>query len=225
MKNISAAQEKEKVKVKKVKYIQAKTRGQEEYIRTIAENDITLCHGCSGTGKSFIAVNLACQHFQEGKVSKILVSRPIVSASVKNLGALPGDVREKIDPYLLPVMEEMIKFFGNKSEVEKHIRDRVIELAPLELMRGRTFDNCFMILDESQNCTYEQLKMFLTRIGEDSKMVINGDTDQTDLKFECGGFQKCLDLLDGVTGIGISELTQSDIVRNPIIKRILGALS
>lgn len=217
--------EQEKLKAKKIKYITPKTKGQTEYIRTIAENDITLCYGCSGTGKTAIAINLACQYFMEGKVDKILVTRPIVATSVKNIGALPGDVREKIDPYLIPLMEEMVKYFGNRSEVEKQIRDKIIELAPLELMRGRTFDRCFMVADEMQNATYEQIKMFLTRIGDESRMVINGDTDQTDLKMDAGGFQKCIELLDGVTDIGICELTQADIVRNPIIKRILGALS
>lgn len=210
---------------KQVTYVKPKTKGQAEYIRTIAENDVVLCHGLAGTGKTHIAVAIACQHFLEGKVDKILVSRPIVAASAKNLGALPGDIREKIDPYLIPIMEEMVKYFSNKFAVEQYIREKTIEFAPLELMRGRTFDRCFMILDEGQNCTYEQLKMFLTRIGDGSKLVINGDTDQTDLKsYEAGGFQKCIECLSGIEGIGISELTQADIVRNPLIKRILGAL-
>lgn len=176
------------------------------------------------THNTHIAASLACQYLKEGKIDKILISRPIVANSVKTLGALPGDIREKIDPYLLPIMEEMKKYLGNKSEVGKLISDKVIELVPLELIRGRTFDNCFMILDESQNCSFEQLKCFLTRIGQGSKIVINGDTDQTDLTKDAGGFQRCIDLLDGVTGIGVVELTQADIVRNPLIKRILGAL-
>lgn len=222
MKNKTQVQE---VK-KQLKIVKPKTKGQAEYIRTIAENDVTLCHGVAGTGKTYLAISLACQKLCEGEYKKILVTRPIVAASAKNIGALPGGVREKIDPYLIPTMLEMQKYFNNSHrEVEDYIRQGVIELAPLELMRGRTFDETFMILDEAQNATYEQVKMFLTRIGDKSKVVVNGDTDQTDLHKDGGGFKECIDRLTGVQGIGISYLGIQDIVRNEIIKRILGALT
>lgn len=215
---------KNKTETKSIKYVKPKTKGQIEYVTTITENEITLCYGPAGCGKSHISVNLACQYFAEQRVDKILATRPIVAASVKNLGALPGDIKEKTDPYLIPIIEEMVKYFGDRKEVESLIRTKHIEFAPLELLRGRTFDDTFMIVDESQNASYEQLKMVLTRIGEGSKLVVNGDVDQTDLKYDNDGFQTCIDLLKDVEGIGIVELTQADIVRNPLIKRILGAL-
>ncbi len=209
---------------KSIKYVKPKTKGQAEYIRSIAENDITMCSGPAGSGKTACSVLLACQYYAEQRIDKILITRPIVGVSIKSLGALPGDLKEKYDPYLVPIIEEMYKYFEDKHLVDKMVREKKIESCPLELMRGRTFDNTFLILDEAQNCMYEQLKMFLTRIGDGSKMVINGDTDQTDLKYEAGGFDRVLSYLDGIEGIGVVTLTQADIVRNQIIKRILGAL-
>ncbi len=220
--NLKKAQAKEETS--SIKYAKPKTKGQAEYIRVIAENDVVLCSGVAGTGKTFLAINLACQYLMEGKIEKIVVTRPIVAASVRNIGALPGNVREKIDPYLIPVMEEMVKYFGSRIKVEDMIRHGVIELAPLELMRGRTFDKTMMILDEAQNATYEQLKMFMTRIGEGSRLILNGDTDQTDLTKDGGGFDICIKKLEDIEGIGQVYLGTNDIVRNPIIKKILGAL-
>ncbi len=208
---------------KSIKYVKPRTKGQAEYIRTIAENDITICHGMAGTGKSAIATIMACQYLAEGKVDRILITRPIVAASVKSLGALPGDIREKIDPYLTPLLLEIEKYFG-KAKAGSLFRDESIEMGPLELMRGRTFDRCFMILDESQNCTLKQIKMFLTRIGEESKIVINGDDDQSDIPEGPVGLLECVERLEGVDGIGIAYLGVNDIVRNEIVKRVLGAL-
>ena len=208
---------------KSIKYVKPRTKGQSEYIRTIAENDITICHGFAGTGKSAIATIMACQYYAEGKVDKILITRPIIAASTKSIGALPGDIKEKVDPYLTPLVEEIEKYFG-RMKASALFRDEVIEMGPLELMRGRTFDRCFMILDEAQNCTKKQIKMFLTRIGEDSKIVVNGDDDQSDIPEGPEALMDAIDKLTGVSGVGIAYLGVGDIVRNEMVKRILGAL-
>ena len=207
----------------KRKTLKPKTKNQEEYIRTIAESDVTFCTGPAGTGKTAVAVGLACEHLFDKKIEKIIVTRPVIESG-KGLGFLPGTFEEKIHPYLTPVIEEMTYRLSG-SRVEAYRRDDKIEVCPLEYMRGRNFHNCFMILDEAQNATFEQLKMFITRIGWDSKAVINGDIDQTDLiNEEQGGLEEFLDRLSQVNGVGIAELTEDDIIRNKIISRILNAL-
>ena len=206
------------------KYVKPKTEGQKNLVRAIAENSIVLVCGPSGCGKTHISICIACQYLAEGKIKKIILSRPIVSASVKNMGALPGNMREKIDPYLVPVMQEMKKYFSHQ-EVEKFIKDEVVELVPLEYMRGRTFDDSFMILDESENADFAQLTVFLTRIGQNSKAVANGDIDQTDLKKDAGAFEEFLDLMENIKDIEVVELTENDIVRNKLIKDILRAVA
>ena len=205
------------------KLLKPKTKNQEEYIRTIAENDVTFCTGPAGTGKTAVAVGLACDYLLDKRVEKIIVTRPVVESG-RGLGFLPGTFEEKIHPYLTPVLEEMTYRLG-VNRVEAYRRDGKIEVCPLEYMRGRNFHNCFMILDEAQNATFEQLKMFITRIGWDSKAVINGDIEQTDLIVsDQGGLEEFLDRLDEVNGVGIAELTEDDIIRNKIISRILNAL-
>ena len=214
----------EKNKSEVFKVFKARTKGQAEYIRTIVENEITFCHGVPGTGKTACAVGLAVQYLIEKKVEKIVITRPIVATSTKPLGALPGGVKEKIDPYLFPIYEELESYFG-KTRVEQLIKDGVIVVAPLELMRGSNFHDSFIILDEAQNCTPTQLKMFVTRIGQDSKMVINGDTEQCDLKLdEAGALMNFIKKLAVVPGVGVSELGPEDIQRNKIIGLILRAL-
>lgn len=217
--------EETKVEVKPVKYVQAMTDGQDDYITAIAENQIVLCYGPAGSGKSHIPLSMAGQYLLEGKVKKILISRPIAATSAKTLGALPGELAEKYNPYLIAILEELKKYF-NKTVLDEYIRNGTIELAPLELMRGRTFNDTFMCLDEASSCTFEQLSMFLTRIGNNSQAVINGDFEQSDLqhKKDQNSFMDVVDLLDGVPGIGIVELTEDDIVRSGIIKYILRAL-
>ena len=205
------------------KSLKPKTKNQEEYIRTVTENDVTFCTGPAGTGKTAVAVGLACDYLLDKRVEKIIVTRPVIESG-KGLGFLPGTFEEKIHPYLVPVIEEMT-YRLNSNRVQSYRDDGKIEVCPLEYMRGRNFHNCFMILDEAQNATFEQLKMFITRIGWDSKAVINGDIDQTDLmKRDQGGLEEFLDRLDQVDGVGIAELTEDDIIRNKIISKILNAL-
>jgi phosphate starvation-inducible PhoH-like protein len=208
---------------KRRKALKAKTRNQEEYIRAIEDNDVTLCTGPAGTGKTAVSVGLACYYLLDGRVEKIVVTRPVIESG-RGLGFLPGTFEEKIHPYLIPVLEEM-EYRLNTNRVQAYRDEGKIEVCPLEYMRGRNFHNCFMILDEAQNATFEQLKMFITRIGWDSKAVINGDMDQTDLiHAEQGGLDTFLYRLDGVNDVGIAELTDEDIIRNKIISKILNAL-
>ena len=205
------------------KQLKPKTKNQEEYIKLISSCDVTFCTGPAGTGKTAVAVGLACDYLLDKRVEKIIVTRPVIEAG-RGLGFLPGTFDEKIHPYLVPVLEEM-DYRLNSSRVQTYRDQGKIEVVPLEYMRGRNFHNSFIILDEAQNATFEQLKMFITRIGWNSKAVINGDVDQTDLlKKEQGGLEEFLDRLDNVSGVGIAELTEDDIIRNEIISKILNAL-
>ena len=208
----------------KRKTLKPKTDNQADYIRTMVDADVTLCSGPAGTGKTAVAVGLACEYILEKKVDKIIITRPVVESG-KGLGFLPGTFTEKIHPYLVPVLEEM-NLYLLPDKVNSLRSMNLIEICPLEYMRGRNFHNSFMILDEAQNCTHEQIKMFLTRIGRDSKAIINGDIDQSDLPLSMrGGLANCIDKLWDVEGVGICELTSADIVRNDVIARILSKLS
>ena len=160
---------------RKQKTLRAKTENQIDYIETIKESSVTFCIGPAGTGKTAVAVGLACQYLLEERIKKIIITRPVVEAG-KGLGFLPGTFDEKIHPYLVPILEEMNIYLG-KDRLEKLKEELIIEVCPLEYMRGRNFHQSFMILDEAQNATLEQIKMFITRIGRHSKAVINGDTD------------------------------------------------
>tara|TARA_R110002020_G_scaffold188926_1_gene387787 strand:+ start:4246 stop:4908 length:663 start_codon:yes stop_codon:yes gene_type:complete len=205
------------------KRLKPKTENQEDYIRCISEDDITFCSGPAGSGKTAVAVGLACEYFLDNRVEKIIITRPVVESG-RGLGFLPGSLTEKIAPYLVPVVEE-IKLYLGKETWNSARSTNSIEMCPLEYMRGRNFHNTFMILDEAQNATYEQIKMFLTRIGMGSKAVINGDISQTDLNTVSeGGLDSCMDKLEDVEGVSICELTSDDIVRNRIISRILEKL-
>jgi len=206
------------------KNLRPKTDNQADYIRAMADSDVTLCVGPAGTGKTAVAVGLACEYILDKKVKKIVITRPVVEAG-KGLGFLPGTFAEKIHPYLVPVLEEM-NLYLLPDKVNSLRSMNLIEICPLEYMRGRNFHNSFMILDEAQNCTREQIKMFMTRIGWDSKAVINGDIDQSDLPMSLrGGLAECLDKLEGVEGVGVCKLTSDDIIRNDVIARILSKLS
>lgn len=199
----------------------AKTENQKEYIRSIIDNDITFCTGPSGTGKSFIAAGIAAEHIMKDKIDSIIVTRPLVCTG-KDIGSLPGELGDKIKPYLQP-MEENLKYFLGRDKFGLYYNSRRIRFEPLETMRGSTFHNSYMILDEAQNCTLEQIKMFITRMGEHSKVMINGDTKQTDL-YDTNGLNYCLSKLQDINGIGICKLDYHDIQRNGILGAVLFAL-
>ena len=208
---------------KRRKALKPKTKNQEDYVRAISANEVCFCTGPAGTGKTAVAVGLACDYLLDKRVEKIIVTRPVIESG-RGLGFLPGTFEEKIHPYIVPVLEEM-QYRLNPNRVQAYREEGRIEVVPLEYMRGRNFHNCFMILDEAQNATFEQLKMFITRIGWDSKAVINGDIDQTDLLAkDRGGLEEFLERLENITGVGIAELTDEDIIRNPIISKVLNAL-
>jgi phosphate starvation-inducible PhoH-like protein len=208
-------------RAEKVKPIVAKTENQKEYIRSIIENDITFCCGPAGSGKSFVVSGIAANHLNKGKTERIIVTRPLVCTG-KDIGALPGDLNEKIAPYLTP-MQENFKFFLGQSLYGHYNNEGKLRYEPLEIMRGATFHESYMILDEAQNCTFEQIKMFITRMGECSKVIINGDINQSDIK-GLGGLERCMDRLEDVEGVGVCELDHGDIQRNGILGRVLDAL-
>lgn len=210
-----------KSKDKEKNVLVAKTENQKLYIRSIVENDVTFCTGPSGTGKSFIAAGIASEHILKDKIESIIVTRPLVCTG-KDIGSLPGELNEKIKPYLQP-MEENLKYFLGRDHFGLYYNTRRIRFEPLETMRGATFHNAYMILDEAQNCTLEQIKMFITRMGENSKVIINGDTKQTDLHSK-SGLMFCINRLQNTHGVGICQLGYNDIQRNGILGAILNAL-
>ena len=201
--------------------ITAKTINQKDYIRDIVENDVVFCTGPSGSGKSYIAAGIAATHIYRDEVEQIIVTRPLVCAG-KDIGSLPGELDEKIKPYLLP-MEENLKHFLGRDYYGKLFNEGRIRYEPLEVMRGATFHDAYMILDEAQNCTLDQIKMFITRMGDNSKVLINGDIRQTDIR-KFSGLLDCIDRLEDVEGVGVSRLYYEDIQRNGIIGRVLEAL-
>lgn len=204
--------------------LKPKTINQSKYIRAMAESDIIFCSGPAGSGKTAVAVGLACEHLLSGKINKIVIARPTVESG-RGLGYLPGTYNAKIQPYLIPVLEEIGKYIP-KETLGSFRADHTIEMCPLEYMRGRNFHGSFMILDETQNATLEQIKMFLTRIGRDSTAVLNGDPEQSDLENRLrGGFQTCMDKLDGLEGVSICKLDGTDIIRNDIIAKVLAKLN
>jgi phosphate starvation-inducible PhoH-like protein len=200
--------------------LKPRSDNQKEYIRTVAENTVTFCQGSAGTGKTHIAVGMGIEYLIDEKVKKIIITRPVVESGEK-IGYLPGTAEEKLHPYLLPILDEVCHFIPMSQYASLKLNNR-IEIVPLGLMRGRNFHDCFIIADECQNASYDQLKMLLTRTGMNSKMVLTGDITQSDLqKHMRGGFLELIHALEGIEGIGISLLDNSDIVRNPIIAKIL----
>ena len=203
--------------------LKPRTKNQHDYIKTIENNIITFCQGVAGTGKTHIAIGVGLELLLEQKIEKIIITRPVVEAGEK-LGYLPGTAEEKLHPYLLPLLDEINYFIPMSVYTKLKITNR-IDIVPLGLMRGRSFHNCFVVADECQNASYDQLKMLLTRIGLESKMVLTGDIAQSDLhKSQRGGFLTMMQLLEGVDQLAVSTLDKTDIIRNPIIANILDKL-
>jgi len=204
------------------KSVIARSEKQSEYIKALKENDIVMSLGPAGTGKSFLAVSVAITLLMEKKIDRVILSRPAVEAGEK-LGFLPGDMKEKVDPYLRPLYDALYELFGT-DKIDKKIETGEIEIAPLAFMRGRTLKNCFAILDEAQNATETQIKMFLTRIGENSKLVVNGDPSQVDLiNKRDSGLTKSKNILKALKEIKIIEFDQNDVVRHPLVSKIIKA--
>ena len=210
------------VLTKKGKPVQPKTLGQKKYVDLIKSNDITFGIGPAGTGKTYLAVAMAVRAFKNDEVSRIILTRPAVEAG-ESLGFLPGDMRDKVDPYLRPLYDALFDMLG-PDRFNKYLERGNIEVAPLAFMRGRTIDNAFIILDEAQNTTPEQMKMFLTRLGFSSKAVVTGDITQTDLpNNKKSGLLQATKILKNVSGIGSMELTEKDVVRHELVQRIIRA--
>ena len=206
----------------KGKPIRPKTVGQKKYVDAIKKNTVTIGVGPAGTGKTFLAVAMAVEALRNKKVSRIILTRPAVEAGEK-LGFLPGDLQSKIDPYLRPLYDSLHDMFGAEN-YQRHLERNTIEIAPLAYMRGRTLDDSFIILDEAQNTTAEQMKMFLTRLGNNSRIVVTGDPSQTDLPFgKKSGLAVATKILRGIEGIAVHQFTERDVVRHPLVQKIITA--
>ena len=206
--------------VDEVEPIEPRTEGQKKFLQTIKDYDLIICNGPAGTGKTFLSVALALEALSKGEISKIIVTRPVVEAGEK-LGYLPGDLKEKIDPYLRPIYDALATLIG----VEKYkllMQQEIIEVAPLAYMRGRTLENAFIILDEAQNTTLEQIIMIVTRLGQGSKLIVNGDATQIDLpKNKESGLVVLGHILGHLPSIGFHTFTEVDVVRHPIVKEVV----
>ena len=204
------------------KVIKSKTVGQKKYVEAIRKHTVTFGEGPAGTGKTYLAVALAASAYKNKEVDRIILTRPAVEAGEK-LGFLPGDLQEKVNPYLRPLYDALQEMFGLDT-YQKLMEKGAIEIAPLAYMRGRTLNNAFVILDEAQNTTCEQMKMFLTRLGEGSKMVITGDLTQVDLPAEKkSGLRHAMTVLKDVEGIAVRRMTQKDVVRHRLVQMIVEA--
>lgn len=202
--------------------IYPRTPNQKKLVESVKKNDLVFAIGPAGTGKTFISVAMAVRALKNKEIKKIIITRPAVEAG-ENLGFLPGDLKEKLDPYLRPIYDALDEMIPGEK-LKYYIENRVVEIAPLAYMRGRTLDNAFVLLDEAQNTTPMQLKMFLTRLGPESKMIITGDLSQIDLpKKQKSGLAESKEILTGVKGIGFVNLEGKDVVRHKIVKSVIKA--
>lgn len=210
------------IKDRRGRAIRVKNFGQRQYIQAIKENDITFGIGPAGTGKTYLAVAMAVAALKRGQVERIILTRPAVEAG-ESLGFLPGDLKEKVDPYLRPIYDALNEIMG-ADHVERLVERGTIEIAPLAYMRGRTLDAAFVILDEAQNTTNPQMKMFLTRLGFGSKMVVNGDISQIDLpRHNASGLVSAERILKGIKSVDFVHFSADDVVRHPVVARIITA--
>lgn len=202
--------------------VKCKTLGQKRYVQALKQNELVFGIGPAGTGKTYLAVAMAVLAFKNKEVDRIILTRPAVEAGEK-LGFLPGDLQSKVDPYLRPLYDALQEFLG--LETYRQLTERgAIEVAPLAYMRGRTLNSAYIILDEAQNCSVEQMKMFLTRFGEGSRVVVTGDITQIDLPHERkSGLIHAIDVLSDVEGVSIVRLTHKDVVRHELVQRIIRA--
>jgi len=201
--------------------IRPKTVGQRHYVQAIRDNDVVFAIGPAGTGKTYLAVATALSALQRGQVKRIVLTRPAVEAG-EQLGFLPGDIFQKVNPYLRPLYDAIYDMIP-ATELDKHIQTGRVEIAPLAFMRGRTLNHAFVILDEAQNTTHTQMKMFLTRLGFGSKAVVTGDITQIDLEGRPSGLVEVQEILAGIPGIAIVHLDRRDVVRHPLVKAIIEA--
>ena len=203
--------------------IKCKTMGQKNYVKALRENVVTICIGPAGTGKTYLAVVQAAKELREGQIDRIIMSRPAIEAGEERLGFLPGDLAQKVDPYLRPLYDALHDILG--ADRADKLRERgIIEIAPLAYMRGRTLNNARVIIDESQNASLSTLKMALTRLGENSRMVLTGDITQIDLPHaKDSGLERCAEILGSIDGIAVTKLNNRDVVRNKIVKDIVKA--
>ena len=204
------------------KLIKSRSRNQQDYLKNIKKYELNFGVGPAGTGKTYLAVAAAVDAFISNKVQKIILIRPAIEAGEK-LGFLPGDLAQKVDPYLKPLYDALYEMMGNEK-VNKLIEKEVIEIAPLAYLRGRTLNNSFIIIDESQNTSIDQMKMVLTRLGYGSRAVVNGDLGQIDLpKTSTSGLKNILEVLDKESDIGITHFDSQDVVRHPLVRKIINA--
>tara|TARA_B100001758_G_scaffold34235_1_gene25494 strand:+ start:1198 stop:2139 length:942 start_codon:yes stop_codon:yes gene_type:complete len=202
--------------------VSPKTKGQYRYLNTVKDNDVVFSIGPAGTGKTFLSVAFALAALDSNEVDRIILCRPAVEAG-ESLGFLPGDLKDKVDPYLAPLYDSLHTLYSD-SKLNRYLDNKVIEVVPLAYMRGRTLDNAYMILDEAQNATALQMKMFLTRLGIGSRAIITGDITQVDLQnHEMSGLLQASEILSGVEGIGFVRLDEKDVVRHPLVKKIIQA--
>ncbi len=202
--------------------VRPRTPGQARYLEALVKNDLVLGLGPAGTGKTYLAVAVGVSMLARGEVDRLILSRPAVEAG-ERLGFLPGDMKEKVDPYLRPLYDALHDMLP-AEQIQRRIEEGVIEVAPLAFMRGRTLAHSYVILDEAQNCTTQQMKMFLTRLGEGARMAVTGDPTQTDLPpGMISGLSEARTVLDGVEGVDIVTFTEEDVVRHPLVRRIVRA--